>query len=265
MKAAERLLTLLLVSLSTASIAQEQDADELSKQLSNPIASLISVPFQSNLDFGAGADGDGFAYTLNIQPVIPFSLNDDWNVISRTILPVGVRDYFPGDNVFGIGDITQSLFFSPKTPGPGGLIWGAGPVFLLPTATDDFLGTGKFGLGPTGLVLVQKEPWTVGVLANHIWSVAGEGDRPDVDQTFLQPFLAYALGGGRSISVNAESTYDWEHEQWTVPLNLSFSQVTHIEAQPISFQVGVKYYAEAPEDGPQWGLRAGITLLFPEK
>ncbi|RUM95783.1 transporter [Pseudaminobacter arsenicus] len=259
------LLALLTVLLSTGSSAQEHDADELSKQLSNPVASLISVPFQSNLDFGAGADGDGFAYTLNTQPVVPFSLNDDWNLISRTILPIGFRDYFPGDNVFGLGDVTQSLFFSPKAPGPGGLIWGVGPVFLLPTATDDFLGTGKFGAGPTGLALVQEKAWTIGVLANHIWSVAGEGDRPDVDQTFLQPFLSYALGGGRSVSLNAESTYDWEREQWTVPLNMTFSQVTQVGAKPVSFQVGVRYYAEAPEDGPQWGLRAGITLLFPEK
>ena len=101
------------------------------------------MPFR--LRFGAGSDGDGFSYTMNIQPVIPITLNDEWNIISRTILPIGYRDYFPGGTVFGLGDTTQSLFLSPKNPGPGGLIWGLGPAFLLPTATDDFLGTGKWG------------------------------------------------------------------------------------------------------------------------
>ncbi|MGK6315771.1 transporter [Neorhizobium sp. DT-125] len=255
---------LLLACSATVAGAQEHDVDDLSKKLSNPVSNLISVPFQSNFDFGAGAEDDGFSYTLNIQPVIPISLNDDWLVISRTILPIGYRDYFPGETVFGIGDITQSFFFSPKAPGPGGLTWGVGPVFLIPTATDDNLGTGKFGLGPTAVVLTQRDSWTIGALGNHIWSVAGEGDREDVNATFLQPFVSYNLGNGRSISLNTESTYDWEADQWTVPINLSFSQVTHIGKQPVSFQIGVRYYADTPEGGPEWGIRAGITLLFPE-
>jgi hypothetical protein len=136
----------------------------------------------------AGPDNDGFAYTPNIQPIIPISLNDDWNLISRTILPVAYRDYLPppdGDT-FGLGDITQSLFFSPKASTAGGLIWGVGPVFLVPTATDDFLGTGKWGAGPTGVALVQKGEWTVGALANHIWSFAGESDRAEVNSTYVQ-------------------------------------------------------------------------------
>ena len=245
----------------------EDDADELAKKLSNPIASLISVPFQINFDLGAGAGGDGFAFTINIQPVIPISISDDWNMISRTILPIAYRDYLPppdGDT-FGLGDITQSLFFSPKDPGPGGIIWGVGPAFLIPTATDDFLGTGKFGIGPTAVVLKQTGPWTLGVLANHIWSVAGDDDRGEVNQTFLQPFAAYALGHGTTLSLNTESTYDWVSDQWTVPINLGVSQVFKIGHQALSFQVGGKYYAEAPEGGPEWGIRTTLTFLFPTR
>ncbi|QRM56224.1 transporter [Sinorhizobium sp. BG8] len=255
-----------LLSTAGAALAQQADADALSKQLSNPVASLISVPFQSNFDFGAGPDDDGFAYTMNFQPVVPIELNDEWNIISRTILPISYRDYIPGDSdLFGLGDITQSFFFSPSQPGPGGLIWGLGPAFLIPTASDDALGTGKFGLGPTGVALVQHGPWTVGGLANHIWSVAGDGDREDVNQTFLQPFVSYALGHGRSVTLNTESTYDWEHSEWTVPINLMFAQVTHFGTQPVSLQFGVRYYADAPPGGPEWGLRAALVFMFPKK
>jgi hypothetical protein len=259
-----RLLALVAsIAVPTAPVLAQDSADDLAQKLANPIASLISVPIQSNFDFGAGADGNGFAYTLNIQPVIPFSLNNDWNLITRTIVPIAYRDYVPGGDVAGLGDITASLFFSPKAPGPGGLIWGIGSVFLLPTATDEALGGDKWGLGPTGVALVQKGPWTFGTLVNHIWSVAGSESRTDVSASFVQPFVAYNFGGGTSVTLNMEATYDWLGEQWTAPINLDVTQIFKLGDQPMSFQVGGKYYAEAPGGGPEWGVRTTVTFLFP--
>ena len=181
------------VAASLATSARAETDEQLAMQLSNPVAALISVPFQFNGERNIGPARDGTRTLLNIQPVVPFSLNADWNIISRTIVPVVWQDdIFPGaGSQSGVGDVVQSVFFSPKAPTAGGLIWGAGPVFLIPTGSDDLLTTDKWGAGPTGVVITQQGPWTIGALANHIWSFAGDSSRADVNLTFLQPFVTY--------------------------------------------------------------------------
>lgn len=251
--------------LGATGVAHADDAD-LAKQLSNPVASLISVPFQFNYDRGYGPD-DGFRATLNIQPVVPITLNDDWNLISRTILPLITQNDIagPSGTQSGLGDTTQSLFFSPKAPGPGGIIWGVGPAMLLPTATDDLLGSGKWGAGPTAVLLKQSGPWTYGVLANHIWSFAGDDDRSDVNSTFLQPFLSYTTPDAWTFGLNTESTYDWTNDEWSVPINATVAKLVKFGHQPVSFTVGARYWAQSPENGPEgWGFRGVVTLLFPK-
>ena len=254
-----------LMLAATADV-HSQDADELAKQLSNPIASLVSVPIQINDDEELGPAKEGSKILVNIQPVIPVSISDDWNMISRTIVPI-VRledaSQEPGTQS-GLGDVLQSLFFSPKAPTASGWIWGVGPVLLAPTASDDLLGSEKWGTGPTVVVLKQTpNGWTYGALANHVWSFAGDDERPDVSSTFLQPFLAKGLGLGRTLSVNFESSYDWKAEQWTVPLNLGYSKVARIGDQLVSYQGGIRYYFDAPDGGAEWGLRFTFTLLRP--
>jgi hypothetical protein len=241
--------------------AAGSDADELAKALSNPVAALISVPFQYNYDQTFGQDG--YRHNLNLQPVVPISISERWNLISRTILPITYQnDVIPGTDQAGIGDITQSFFFSPKEPTQGGLIWGVGPALLLPTGTDD-LGADTWGMGPTLVVLKQDGPWTYGALANHIVDVGGGHDRVDISNTFLQPFVSRGLGGGVTVTANLESTYDWKHSQWTVPTNLMMTKVTRLGGQMISVGGGVRVYAESPAGGPDWGVRFVVTLLYP--
>jgi hypothetical protein len=237
-------------------------AADLAKQLANPVASLISVPFQANWDFGIGVN-DATRFTLNVQPVIPVSLTEDWNLIIRTILPViDAESPAPGiDDASGLGDTVQSFFFSPKEP-VNGWILAAGPVALWPTATDSLLGGEKWGAGPTGLALKQTGPWTCGVLTNHLWSFAGEDDRGEVNATFIQPFCSYITSTKTTFTINSESTYDWTNEQWSMPFNFVISQLFKVGGQPMQAFVGGRYYADAPQGGPEWGIRAGLILLF---
>jgi hypothetical protein len=265
---------LLLGTLAYATSLSAQDAamvDEkakaaaLAKATLNPLASLISFPLQNNFDWGGGPDGDGFQYKLTVQPVIPVSLNTDWNVISRTILPFVYQDnVVDTSSQSGMADVQQSFFFSPVKPTQGGWIWGAGPVIQLPTATDDLLGEGKWGAGPTAVVLKQEGQWTFGALVSHTWSFAGDDERADVNRTFLQPFVSITTKTFTTFGANLESAYDWEREQWTVPVNVTVQQLMKVGKQPISLLLGGRYYAEGPSGAPEWGMRFQLSLLYPK-
>jgi len=203
------------VSLGAAVQAHAQsqgDAAHLSKQLNNPISSLISVPLQLNYNENIGPNDDGSSWTLLVEPVIPFSLNENWNLISRTILPLQWTDDIPSSagSDFGVGDITQSLFFSPQQLTASGWTWGAGPVVVLPLsdANDSpVFGAGEWGGGVTGVALRQTESgWTYGALANHVWDIGGDAD---ISNTYLQPFVAHTTPTAWTVALNSEATYDW--------------------------------------------------------
>ena len=273
----------LAFTTATALFAQDAAADdkaaaaELAKKLANPVASLISVPIQNNWDFGIGS-ANAMRYTANIQPVIPFTLNTNWNLITRTIIPVIYAESTgPGvGDKSGLGDIVQSLWLSPKEPTSSGWIWGAGAVLLYPSGTDGLSGD-HWGAGPTALVLKQQNGWTYGALVNHLWSYAqtgghdssdagdpSDGSDAGINATFLQPFVSYTTKTFTTFGLNTESTYDWSHNQWTVPLNASVSQLVKIGGKPVQFQLGFKYYAEKPDGGPDWGMRFTVTFLVPK-
>jgi hypothetical protein len=266
------LLTLALSSLIITPCAQAQSSKDVSKdaelaqELSNPIADLISFPIQLNYDNNLGPENDGERITANVQPVIPLEIDENWNLISRTILPITYQDdVFPGTGrQFGTGDLTQSLFFSPRQPAFGEMIWGAGPAFLLPTASDSKLGSEKWGAGPTAVGLFVTGPWTIGALANHIWSFAGKDTRLDINRSFFQPFVAYTTPTAWTFSLQTESSYDWEREEWSVPVNAAVSKLVRFGKLPVSLQAGLGYWAKSPENGPEdFRARFQIVLLLP--
>ena len=260
------LLVMPIILLSTTALGQDEGG-ELAKQLQNPISTLVSVPFQLNYDRNVGEDDDGSILQLNIQPVYPFKLNDDWNLISRTIVPIIHLDDIPvkGEEEFGVGDIVQSFFLSPEKPTKRGWIWGVGPVMLLATASDEFLGAEKWGLGPTAVILKQQGPWTFGALGNHIWSVAGDDNRDDVNLTYVEPWVTYTTKTNTSFSITVETNYDWVTNEASVPINFIVDQLFLVGEQYISVAPSVHYWATSPPGGPEgFGFRLQMTLLFPK-
>jgi hypothetical protein len=249
---------------ATQSAAPDQQAD-LARKLANPISDLVSVPFQFNWEQNVGPN-DETRFVLNVQPVIPFSISSNWNMIARVIVPFVSQPALvdAGAPAFGVSDVLTSFFFSPKA---GGVIWGVGPVVSLPSTSVPTLGTGKWSGGPTAVVLKQTGPWTAGALWNQVWSFAGNSGRNDVNQMFLQPFLAYQATRTVTFTLQSESSANWEVDEgrWTVPINVLVSKLSTFGVFPASYQVGVGGFAVHPDLGPSWRVRGAIVVLLPRR
>ncbi|MCZ6617252.1 MAG: neuromedin U [Gammaproteobacteria bacterium] len=265
----ERIRTALLVFLIFAAApgyAQEQSNSDLAKKAQNPIANLISLPFQNNTNFGIGPL-DETQNILNIQPVWPFSMNDKWNLITRTILPVVSQpNILTGGQgrINGLGDATFTGFFSPRDSGD--MTWGVGPVFLIPTATDDALGADKWGAGASVILLSMPGPWVVGSLVSNVWSFAGSGNQ-DVNLFTWQYFVNYNLADGWYLTSAPIITANWEAgsgNKWTVPFGGGAGKIFKIGKQPINGQASAYYNVEKPDSGADWQLRLQLQFLFPK-
>ena len=267
-------LLAMAVVCSTSASAQQANAD-LQAAAQNPVANLISVPLQNNTLFGIGPN-DETVNVLNVQPVIPFALTDDINVITRTIAPL---IYVPGSvegldvlpqgvgsgTEFGLGDINVTAFLSPANP--GNVVWGVGPSLTLPTATDSLLGSEKWSAGPSAVILVQPPGWTVGALARQLWSFSGDSGRPDVNQGLIQPFVNYNLDNGWYLVSAPVVTVNWNAdsgERWTVPVGGGAGKLFRVGKQPINASLQSYYNVESPSLGPDWSLRFQVQFLFPQ-
>ena len=263
------------ILFSSSVIAQSNGDNDLQAAAQNPVADLISLPFQNNTYLGIGPN-DETVNVLNIQPVVPFKLSDDWNIVTRTIVPL---IYVPGtvegldvlpsgggnDTRFGLGDINVTAFFVPAKPRK--LIWGVGPTLNLPTASDDVLGSEKWSAGISGVLLAQPAPWTFGVLARQIWSFAGDDNRADVRQFLVQPFVNYNLEGGWYLTTSPVITANWEapsRNRWTVPVGGGVGRLMRIGQLPVNISAHSYYNVEHPDFGPDWSVRLQVQLLFPK-
>ena len=242
--------------------------EELAKLSQNPVANLISVPFQNNTNFNYGPL-DETQNILNIEPVIPVTLNKDWNLITRTIFPLLWQPgMVPGqDTTFGLGDMQFSAFLSPSDP--HGWIWGAGVIAQLPTHTDSNLGNNNWGLGPTAVVLrLQKDnPWVYGMLINNVWSLDTSSTAPSYNNFLLQPFVNYNLPGGTYINSVPIITANWEADsgnQWTVPVGAGIGHIFHLGRLPVNAQIGGYYGIIRPDNGPTFQLRVQVQFMFPK-
>ncbi len=263
-------ILLFLGLLPTNPAMAQSSAAELARKAQNPVADLISVPFQLNWNFDVGPlEKD--QQILNIQPVLPFNLNDDWNLITRTIVPLISQPAFtPGqDRENGLGDINFSAFFSPKAETSNGWIWGIGPALTLDTASDERLGQGAWSAGPTGVFLKMKGAWVVGALASNVWSVSEDQDRPVVNQFLMQPFVNYNFPNkpGRYLSFSPIITANWEADSsntWTIPVGLGIGQIVRFGKLPVNLQVAYYYNVERPDYASRYQIRAQASLMFPK-
>lgn len=259
-------LSIVGIALMGGEVKAEVDTKALAEAAQNPVANMISLPLQNNTSFGVGP-GDDTQNVLNIQPVVPLSLSEDWNLITRTILPVIYQPAMVegGDSEFGLGDINATLFVSPAKPGK--LIWGVGPVFSLPTATDDVLGTDKWSAGPSVIALTIQGPWVIGGLVSNQWSFAGDDDRADVNSFLFQYFVNYNMDDGWYLSSAPIITANWEADsgnQWTIPFGGGFGKIFKIGKQAMNAQLQSFYNVETPDGGADWSIRFQLQFLFPK-
>lgn len=243
----------------------QDDAAELAKKVQNPLANLVTLPLQANFNGGVGPY-DRQAFNLNVQPVIPFP-GKKWNIIARTIIPVNSVPQGETDSIFGIGDTSLSLFWSPAKASK--LVWGVGPAISIPTASNsEVLGSGKLSLGPTGVLFYQVGKWTMGGVASNIWSVAGDSDRDDVNFFLAQYFVNYNFGGGWALGTAPIITANWKADsgnEWTIPWGLQVSKVTHFGSRPVNLLLGYYENSEYPEGGAENQVRIQVNFMFPTK
>ena len=243
--------------------AATSSAGDLAAKLTNPVADLISIPLQMNTYQGLGADGQGKGYDLVFQPVVPLKLNADWNYIVRPVISLGALDNVDGYSGTGVGPLVIETFLSPNNNDK--FIWGVGPVLSTPALSGQQFGSQQTGLGVTAVGLYMEKPWTVGLLAYQTWDVGGSAQAGTANNTYWQPFVSYVTDNAWTFSINTQSSFNWDSRRSQNPVNATISKLSKIGDVPVSYSIGARYFATSVPGGPTgWGVRAGITFLFPQ-
>ncbi len=259
------LLAMIFVPLHTA-LAGDKGVEDLAKASQNPVSSLISVPFETNINFNAGPEDETDVIT-NIKPVVPMSLTKNWNLINRIIIPaISQGSRGPGlGREFGLGDITYQGFISPAEAGK--VIWGIGPQIGMPTGMDRAT-SDHWTLGPSAVVLVMPGKWVIGALVSNVWNIGdGYNDAADVNALTFQYFINYNMPGGWYLSMAPTITANWEADSdntWTIPVGGAIGRVFKIGKQPVNMKAGAYYNVEKPDNASDWTLQFGLTFMFPK-
>ncbi len=243
-------------------------AEELAKLAQNPVGNLISVPFQNNVNLNDGPQ-KATQNVLNVQPVIPIEISKDWNIITRTILPVISQPALhSGDSrTNGIGDLQFTAFLSPAAPGKW--IWGVGGIVQAPTHSNAALGNDNWGLGPSVVILhlAKGSPWVYGALVNNLWSLSSRADAPAYNNGLIQPFLNYNFAGGTYLTSSPILTVNWNADggnRWTIPVGGGIGHIFHLGKLPVNTQVSAYYNAVRPDYEANWQIRAQVQFMFPK-
>jgi len=262
----QKYLAFALTLSSVATCVQAQSGSgqsDIAAKLTNPVANLISVPFQFNYDRGIGADGKGSSTSYLFQPVVPIKLNPSWNYIVRPVITTATQNDVNGFSGTGVGPAVVETFFSPNTPGP--FIWGVGPVVSTPSMSGNNFGTAQTGAGVSAVGLYMKDSWTVGMLAYQTWSMGGSDVAGTANNTYWQPFVSYVTKNAWTYSLNTQSTFNWDARRAQNPMNATVSKLVFFDKMPVSFSVGARYYLSSVPGGPSgWGGRASVTFVFPK-
>jgi hypothetical protein len=271
-RVSQRIIGVALVAVGAATLSSHalaaMSAEELAKLAQNPVGNLISVPFQNNTNLNYGPEKET-QNILNIQPVIPISVDENWNVITRTIVPI-IHMPRLGPNVGsqdGLGDTQFTAFLSPAEPGHW--IWGVGPILQLPTNNNKELGNDNWGAGPSFVVLHLEKgsPWVYGILVNNVWSLTDDKSGGSYNNGLAQPFVNYNFPGGFYLTSAPIITANWKADSedvWTVPLGGGVGKIFHIGKLPVNSQLSAYYNVEKPQFGPDWQIRAQVQLMFPK-
>lgn len=258
------------VIAAPASAMTDAEKKELAKQSQNPVAKLISVPFENNFNGDYGPDNSK-QNVLNIKPVIPMPIGENWNLINRVIMPVVSQPGISGgpSRQNGLGDTTYQGFISPAEPGK--VIWGLGPSLQVPTHTDEVLGNENWAAGPAAVVLAMPGHWVLGGLISQVWDFAGssnDGSDDDISLMVVQPFLNYNFDGGWYVSsapvITANFEADKSSNEWTVPMGGGVGRVFRVGKQAVNAKMAYYYNVEKPDFGAQWDLQLTLTFLFPK-